>query len=132
MGGAARAYSVPQSFYPLAVKEMGCSPAPYPFPGRDTTGTDQSPERLPRRRRVPQPSCANGAPILCCCRQPFVETAERLLCFICVHPALWKAVGATNAIEQLNREFRRCIKKRILLPCAHIVPVRFRVLTAPT
>ena len=60
------------------------------------------------------------------------EAGERLFCFTRVHPALWKAVRTTNAIEQHNREFRRRITTRTLLPCAETVPMLFRALLAPT
>ena len=58
------------------------------------------------------------------------EAGERLFSFIRVHPALWKAVRTTNAIEQLNREFRRRIKTQTLLPCAETVPMLFWALLA--
>ena len=58
------------------------------------------------------------------------EAGERLFSFTRVHPALWKAVRTTNAIEQLNREFRRCIKTQTLLPCAETVPMLFWALLA--
>lgn len=58
------------------------------------------------------------------------EAGERLFCFIRLHPALWKAVRTTNAIEQLNREFRRRIKTQTLLPCAETVPMLFWALLA--
>ena len=58
------------------------------------------------------------------------EAGERLFFFIRVHLALWKAVRTANAIEQLNREFRRRITTRTLLPCAETVPMLFRALLA--
>ena len=60
------------------------------------------------------------------------EAGERLFRFTRVHPALWTAVGTTNAIEQHNREFRRRITTRTLLPCAEAVPMLFRALLAAT
>ena len=50
--------------------------------------------------------------------------------FTQVHPALWKAAGTTNAIEQRSREFRRRIKTRTLPPCAETVPMLFQALLA--
>ncbi|MYG63552.1 MAG: IS256 family transposase [Synechococcus sp. SB0675_bin_7] len=58
------------------------------------------------------------------------EAGERLFSFIRLHPALWKAVRTTNAIEQLNREFRHRIKTQTLLPCAETVPMLFWALLA--
>ena len=51
------------------------------------------------------------------------EAGERLFCFTHLDPAQRRAVSTTNAIEQLNEEFRRRIKTQNVLPCAETVPM---------
>ena len=60
------------------------------------------------------------------------EASERLLSFIHLHPALWKAVRTTNTIQQRSRGVHRRIKTRNRLPSAETVPMLFRALLAPT
>ena len=68
------------------------------------------------------------------CRAGAASVAEadgRLFCFTRLHPALWTAVRTTNAIAQHNREFRRRITTRTLLPYAETIPMLFRAPLAP-
>lgn len=58
------------------------------------------------------------------------EAGERLFCFTHLDPAQWRAVSTTNAIEQLNEEFRRRIKTQNVLPCAETMTMLLWVLLA--
>ena len=94
-------------------------------PGGVSAAADASQESSPRstRRRTGKSSPLGGlSTILLPLTYP-----KPLRLFL---QALMEAVRTTNAIEQLNREFRRRIKTQTLLPCAETVPMLFWALLA--
>ena len=58
------------------------------------------------------------------------EGGDRLFTFTRLEPSQWKSTRTTNAIERLNKEFRRRIKTQTALPCAKSVPILPRALIA--
>lgn len=51
------------------------------------------------------------------------EAGERLFTFTRLDPSQWKTARTTNAIDQLNEEFRRLIKTQTVLPTPETVPM---------
>jgi len=58
------------------------------------------------------------------------EAGDRLFSFTRLDPSQWKSARTTNAIEQLNEEFRRRIKTQTVLPCPETVPMLLWALLA--